>query len=191
MRRVPFTYVVERVLVTKVFYQFVWNFQILSGLYGTSTCNNLSATALVLFFLLTNSTNIWLYTRTYKSNTSTLIENKVQLWRDGVLIHIWTKGEVGAPLNWFKPSSKIVLLAVPRRCFFCGLFMLLQFCFARLFVTALWSPAGKGLISWLSCVMSNCDVVTFPLVSWVRCGAWLYRFAIFALFLTFKIILQH
>ena len=24
-----------------------------------------------------------------------------------VLIHIWIKGEVGAPLNWFKPSSKI------------------------------------------------------------------------------------
>ena len=24
-----------------------------------------------------------------------------------VLIHIWTKGEVGAPLNRFKPSSKI------------------------------------------------------------------------------------
>ena len=24
-----------------------------------------------------------------------------------VMIHIWTKGEVGAPLNWFKPSSKI------------------------------------------------------------------------------------
>ena len=23
-----------------------------------------------------------------------------------VLIHIWTKGEVGAQLNWFKPSSK-------------------------------------------------------------------------------------
>ena len=42
---------------------------------------------------------------------------------------------------------------------------------ARLFVDALWSPAGKGLISWLSFVMSNCDVVTFPLVSWVRCGA--------------------
>ena len=39
-------------------------------------------------------------------------------------------------------------------------------CFhARLFVHALWSPAGKGLTSWLSFVMSNCDVVTFPLVS--------------------------
>ena len=42
----------------------------------------------------------------------------------------------------------------------------------------------KGLTSWLSFVMSNCDVLTFPLVSWVRCGAWLYLFLIFALFLT-------
>ena len=36
---------------------------------------------------------------------------------------------------------------------------------------ALWSPAWKGLTSWLSFVMSNYEVVTFPLVSWVRCGA--------------------
>ena len=42
---------------------------------------------------------------------------------------------------------------------------------ARLFVDALWSPAVKGLTSWLSFVMSNCYVVTIPLVSWVRCGA--------------------
>ena len=42
-------------------------------------------------------------------------------------------------------------------------------CFhARLFVDTLWSPAGKGLTSWLSFVMSNCDVVTFPLIYWVR-----------------------
>ena len=45
-------------------------------------------------------------------------------------------------------------------------------CFrARLFIDALWSPAGKGLTSWLSSVMSNCEVVTFLLVSWVRCVA--------------------
>ena len=37
-------------------------------------------------------------------------------------------------------------------------------------ICALWSPAGKGLISWLSFVVSNCEFVTFPLVSWVRCG---------------------
>ena len=36
--------------------------------------------------------------------------------------------------------------------------------------------------------MSTCEVVTFPLVSWVRCGAWLYWFLIFALFLTLKVI---
>ena len=34
----------------------------------------------------------------------------------------------------------------------------------------LWSPAGKGLTSWLLFVVSNCEFVTFPLVSWVRCG---------------------
>ena len=37
-------------------------------------------------------------------------------------------------------------------------------------ICALGSPAGKGLTSWLSFVVSNCEFVTFPLVSWVRCG---------------------
>ena len=32
----------------------------------------------------------------------------------------------------------------------------------RPFVDALWSPAGKGLTSWLSFVTSNCEVVAFP-----------------------------
>ena len=41
---------------------------------------------------------------------------------------------------------------------------------ARLFICALWSPAGKGLTSWLLFVVSSCEFVTFPLVSWVRCG---------------------
>ena len=35
---------------------------------------------------------------------------------------------------------------------------------------ALWSPAGKELTSWLSFVVSDCEFVTFLLVSWVRCG---------------------
>ena len=67
----------------------------------------------------------------------------------------------------------------------CVISVLFLLCFrARLFINALWSPAGRGLASWLSFVMSNYEVVTFPLVSWVRCGAWLYRFLISALFLT-------
>ena len=40
-----------------------------------------------------------------------------------------------------------------------------------LFICTLWSPAGKELTSWLSFVVSNCEFVTFPLVSWVRCSA--------------------
>ena len=55
-------------------------------------------------------------------------------------------------------------------------FMLFLSCFllcfhARLLIDVLWSPAGKGLTSWLSFVMYNCEVVPFPLVSWIRCGA--------------------
>ena len=41
---------------------------------------------------------------------------------------------------------------------------------ARLFICALWPPAGKGLTSGLSFVVSSCKFVTFPLVSLVRCG---------------------
>ena len=44
-------------------------------------------------------------------------------------------------------------------------FCLVLLCFyARLFVDAFWSPAGKGLTSWLSFVMSI--MVTLPLSHW-------------------------
>ena len=43
-------------------------------------------------------------------------------------------------------------------CYLCLLFVMLS----RLFIAALWSPAGKGLTSWLSFVMFNCVFVTFP-----------------------------
>ena len=61
-----------------------------------------------------------------------------------------------------------ILLTVPRRYFFCGSFMFLfclvfaMFC-ARLFICALWSPAGKGLTSWLSFVVSS---VSLSLSHW-------------------------
>ena len=100
-----------------------------------------------------------------------------------VLIHIWTKGEVGAPLNLFEPSSGIFVLTVPRWFFFCGSFMLFLSCFVIVsctsfcwcLVTNCWERADLLAVV----VMSNCDLVTFPLV------AWLYRFLIFALFLTY------
>ena len=42
-------------------------------------------------------------------------------------------------------------------CHFCRVFVMLH---ARLFVDALWSPAGNGPTSCLSFVMSYCEVVT-------------------------------
>ena len=61
----------------------------------------------------------------------------------------------------------------------------------RLFICALWSPAGKGMTFWLSLVVSNCEFVTFPLVSLVRFGTYLYQFLIFAPLLTLSITLKH
>ena len=52
---------------------------------------------------------------------------------------------------------------------FCSVLFLLCLC-VRLFNCALWSPAGKGLASWLLFAVSYCEFVTFPLVSWVGCG---------------------
>ena len=51
-------------------------------------------------------------------------------------------------------------------CNLCLVFVMLSL----LFIAALWSPAEKGLTSWLLFVMFNCTFVTFPLVSWVSCG---------------------
>ena len=63
-----------------------------------------------------------------------------------VLIHIWTKGEVGRPWNQFKPSSKIFLLTIPRQCFFCGSFMLFLSCFCYAFTrVCLLMPCGHLL----------------------------------------------
>ena len=52
-------------------------------------------------------------------------------------------------------------------CVFFSVLCLLCLC-ERLLICALWSPAGKGQTSWLSCAVSNSEFVTFPLVSWVR-----------------------
>ena len=43
-------------------------------------------------------------------------------------------------------------------CYLCLVF----FMFSRLFIAVAWSPAGKGLTSWLLFAMFNCVSVTFP-----------------------------
>ena len=53
-------------------------------------------------------------------------------------------------------------------CFFCLVFALPLWAsvYMRLVVTC-WEMAD---LLALSCVVSNCEFVTFPLVYWVRCG---------------------
>ena len=52
-------------------------------------------------------------------------------------------------------------------CFLCIVFLMLL----RLFIAALWSPAGKGLTSWLFLVMFIVFSLLSHVVSWVRGGA--------------------
>ena len=75
----------------------------------------------------------------------------------------WSTSELRvrlAPLNRFKPPSKIFYWPfqggtsfVDLLCF-CSVLCLLCLC-ACLFICALWSPARKGLTSWLSFVVST------------------------------------
>ena len=51
-------------------------------------------------------------------------------------------------------------------CYLCLVIVMLL----RLFFAALWSPAGKGLTSWLLFVMFIVVVLLSHVVSWVRCG---------------------
>ena len=75
--------------------------------------------------------------------------------------------------HFFEDSFDVIFISCLEtavRLYVISVLYVLCFC-ACLFIDALCAPAGKGLTSWLSFVISNCEVVTFPLVSWVRCGA--------------------
>ena len=69
---------------------------------------------------------------------------------------------------------------VDHLCYLCLVFVMLS----RLFIAAWWSPNGKGLTSWPLSVMFIVFLLLSHVVSWVRCGIWLYRFLIVAIFLT-------
>ena len=78
-----------------------------------------------------------------------------------VLIHICSKDELDAvkpvclPVKYFTDRSKAELILWIFYVF--SVLCLLCLC-ARLFICALWSPAGKALTSWLSFEVSNCEL---------------------------------
>ena len=65
------------------------------------------------------------------------------------------------PVKDFTDRSKAVLLLWIFYVFF-SVLCLLCLCM-RLFICALWSPAGKGLTSWFSFVVSYCEFIYFPI----------------------------
>ena len=104
----------------------------------------------------------------------------------------WSRSELRvrlAPLNWLKPSGKTFYWPFQGGTSFCGSFMFFLSCFAMplcvsvymCLVVTCWERADPLA---LVCGV-YCEFVTFPLVSWVRCGTWLYRVLIFAPLLTF------
>ena len=100
------------------------------------------------------------------------------------LIHIWTNGEVGAPWNRFKPLVKLVTDR-SQAVLLLWTFYVISVLFCRAFVrVCLLMPCGHLLgQGWP--IGSHLWCLIVKLVSWVRCGAWLYQFLIFALFFTF------
>ena len=76
-------------------------------------------------------------------------------------------------MKWFKPTGKMFFTDRSKTVLLLGIIYVVSvlslLCFhVRMFIDALWSSAWKVLTSWLSFVTSNCEVVTFPLVSWIR-----------------------
>ena len=93
------------------------------------------------------------------------------------------KTGLSPPVKYFTDRSKAVLLL-----WIFYVFVLSCVCFVlcasvyMCFVVTCWERAD--LLALVCGVF--CEFVTFPLVSWVRCGTWLYRFLIFAPLLTFN-----
>ena len=167
-----------------------WCFCCLSGPLG-STC--LIYFALVFSFIycwvLIFALSLFLYwficSRRYCID---MFGSFMRAWYLCVLVHIWIGGEFGM-WNRLWPSSKIFYWSfqggtsfVDPLCFF-SVCVCSTFCASVCvcLVVACW----EGLASWLSFVVSICEFITFPLVSWVKCGTWLYHFLIFTPLLTF------
>ena len=111
-----------------------------------------------------------------------MTKKKWMHWWDSIW-HIMRKEWIISPsVKYFTDRSKAVLLL-----WIFYVFVLSCVCYVlctsvyMCFVVTCWERAD--LLALVCGVF--CEFVTFPLVSWVRCGTWFYRFLIFAPLLTF------
>ena len=63
------------------------------------------------------------------------------------------------PVKYFYGTFEGGTSFVDHLCYLCFVFVMLS----RLFIAALWSPAWKGLTSWLLFVTFNCVFCHFPM----------------------------
>ena len=83
-------------------------------------------------------------------------------------VRLAPKTGLSPPVKYFTDRSKAVLLLW---IFYVFVLSCVCYAFVRVwFICALWSPAGKGMTSWLSFVVSNCEFVTFPIG--ILCQIW-------------------
>ena len=126
----------------------------------------------------------FLYLDFYVLGDDTSISLGSFMWTEHrcVLIPIRNKGGTVTCLS----PPVIFLPTVPRWCFFCGPFLLFVFCFC-LCHTVLSVPCSlvvtclerTDLLALLY-IMFSCVLSLSHMVSWVRCGTWLYWFLIIA-----------
>ena len=147
---------------------------------GTRTfCQRGFWQVLFVAFLVVNVFHRELYEPPSRSNCNRAEwgrQTKIQGWG-------WRrKTGLSPPVKYFTDRSKAVLLL-----WIFYVFVLSCVCYVlctsvyMCFVVTCWERAD--LLALVCGVF--CEFVTFPLVSWVRCGTWLYRFLIFAPLLTF------
>ena len=123
---------------------------------------------------LVNYSNIWSMKQVRSLSKLSCLSEYTKLYPSSEMLNFETK------------TYKIQTLIYFQRCLF--LQVILRWKFTRFLDVPRISVIPWT--SWLSFVISIGDVVTFTLVSWVRCGAWLYRFPIFALILTYNVFLR-
>ena len=88
------------------------------------------------------------------------------------------------PVRYFYWPFQCGTSFLDHLCYLCLVFVVRS----HLFIAALWPPAGKGLTSWLLFVIFIVISLLSHLVSWDRCGTWLYRFLILVVVLTSMIL---
>ena len=92
------------------------------------------------------------------------------------------------PKTSWSPPVKKKLLTIPRRCLFCGSFLLFMFRVFHIHYSLVATCLERANLLALLYVMYSCVSLLSHVVSCVMYGTWLYWFQIFAFLLIFNLL---